>query len=341
MQEKIDKIKQEALDRIGKAGSEEELSRLEKKYLGRKGELTQILRGLKDLSGEERKEIGQKANRIKQELDSSLNEARKRISGVSSKEEFTDVTLPGESMERGHLNPITLIRNELEDVFTSLGFIVMEGPELESDYYCFEALNIPKYHPARDMQDTFYIDKKNEDGEYDMVMRTHTSPVQVRGMEKYGAPIRMVVPGRAFRNEDIDACHEHTFYQIECLMVDENISIANFRDVVKEMLSGIFKQEVKVRLRPAYFPFVEPGFEVDMSCTICGGQGCPSCKNTGWLEMGGAGMVHPNVLKFGGVDPEEYSGFAFGFGMDRIAMMKFGINDIRVFNGGNLKDLQQ
>src|SRR6056297_673253 len=341
MQEKIDKIKQEALDRIGKAGSEEELSRLEKKYLGRKGELTQILRGLKDLSGEERKEIGQKANRIKQELDSSLNEARKRISGVSSKEEFTDVTLPGEEIERGHLNPVTLIRNELEDVFTSLGFIVMDGPELESDYYCFEALNIPKYHPARDMQDTFYIDKKNQSGEYDLVMRPHTSPVQVRGMQKYGAPFRGVVPGRVFRNEEIDACHEHTFDQMEGLMVDKDISVSNLISVLKELLNNIFGKEMETRVRPGYFPFTEPSIELDIRCTICGGKGCPSCKNSGWLELIPGGMVHPRVLEYGGVDPKEYSGFAFGLGLTRLVMMRYGINDIRLINSGDLRFLKQ
>ena len=325
---------------IKQADTEAKLEDLEKRYLGRKGELTQILRGLKDLSDQERKESGALANNIKQELTSFISEIKKDI--LSSDESVpVDVSLPGKRIKRGHLNPITLVQNELEDVFTSLGFVVLDGPELESDYYCFEALNIPKYHPARDMQDTFYIDKKNQDDEYDLVMRTHTSPVQIRGLEKFGAPIRMVVPGRVFRNEDLDACHEHTFYQIECLMVDKDISIANFRSVVQEMLSGIFKQEVRIRLRPGFFPFVEPGFEIDMSCTICGGRTCPSCKNTGWLEMGGAGMVHPNVLRSGGVDPEEYSGFAFGFGIDRITMMKFGIDDIRFFNSGDLRFLNQ
>ncbi len=340
MREKLNQIKEKLSKQVERADTEEDLSFLEKKYLGRKGELTQILRSLKDLEEKERKDLGGLANQIKQELESLIAEKRER---VGKKEDFdiVDVTLPGEKIGSGHLNPITIIQNEIEDVFTSLGFLVVDGPELESDYYCFEALNVPKYHPARDMQDTFYVDKKNQEGEHDLVMRTHTSPVQVRAMEKFGAPLRVLVPGRSFRNEDLDACHEHTFYQVECLMIDRDISIANFRSVVKEMLSGVFKQELKIRLRPGFFPFVEPGFEIDISCTICGGQACPSCKNSGWLEVGGAGMVHPNVLTAGGVNPDEFSGFAFGFGMDRIAMMKFGINDIRLFNSGDLRFLNQ
>jgi phenylalanyl-tRNA synthetase alpha chain len=219
--------------------------------------------------------------------------------------------------------------------------MILDGPELESDFYTFEALNIQASHPARDMQDTFYIDKKNKAGEYDMVMRTHTSPVQIRAMRQYGAPLRCVVPGRVFRSEAIDACHEHTFNQIEGLMVGENISLANLISVLKEMLSGVLEREVKLRVRPGYFPFVEPGIEVDVNCTICGGKGCPSCKHTGWLEQLGAGMIHPNVLRHGGIDPEKYSGFAFGMGLDRLAIMKYGIDDIRNFNGGDLRFLKQ
>jgi phenylalanyl-tRNA synthetase alpha chain len=249
--------------------------------------------------------------------------------------------LPGEKIESGHLHPITIVRQELEDLFSSLGFMILDGPELESDYYNFEALNIPKHHPARDMQDTFYIDHKNAAGEFDLVLRTHTSPMQVRAMQKYGAPLRCVVPGRVFRNEATDACHEHTLYQLEGLMIDKNISIANLIAVVKEMLSGMFKQEIKTRVRPGYFPFVEPGIEFDMGCLVCHGQKCPSCKHSGWVEMMGAGMVHPNVLKAGGIDPNVYSGFAFGMGIDRLVMMKYGINDIRHFEGGDLRFLQQ
>jgi phenylalanyl-tRNA synthetase alpha chain len=255
--------------------------------------------------------------------------------------------LPGEKISEGHLHPVTQVLRELEDMFVSMGFKVLEGPELESDYYCFEALNIPKWHPSRDAQDTFYIDPKGlkvrgeRDGQPDLVMRTQTSPVQIRAMQKYGAPLRCVVPGRVFRAEATDAVHEHTFYQLEGLMVGENISVANLIAVLKEIYSGIFKQEVKLRVRPGYFPFVEPGLEIDVGCTICGGKGCPSCKMGGWLEMAGAGLVHPKVLEAGGVDPKKYSGFAFGMGIERLLIMRHGINDIRLFESGDLRFLEQ
>ncbi len=340
MNNELQKIKEEVIDRIKKIRKEIDINNLETKYLGRKGELTKILRNLKNLGEEQKRQMGKLANQIKGEIKNQIEEKREEIIGRFSSKDI-DVSLPGPKTEIGHLNPLTIVQNELEELFISMGFMILDGPELESDYYCFEALNIPKNHPARDMQDTFYIDKKNEEGEYDLVMRTHTSPVQVRAMQKYGAPFRGVVPGRAFRNEAVDACHEHSFFQIECLFIDENISVANLKAVVGEMLSKIFEKDVTIRIRPGFFPFVEPGLEVDMSCTICGGKGCSSCKNTGWLEMGGAGMVHPNVLRAGNIDPDKYSGFAFGFGWDRLAMMKFGIADIRLFQSNNLKFLSQ
>ncbi len=268
-----------------------------------------------------------------------------------NKNNFFDPTLPGEKIKGGHLHPITLVERELEDIFKSLGFMVLDGPELESDYYNFEALNITKDHPARDMQDTFYVDTQtemnqkrintNDNNSGSLVMRTHTSNVQVRAMEKYGAPLRCVVPGRVFRCEATDACHEHTFYQMEGLMIDENISFANLIAVMKELISGIFRQEMKIRIRPGYFPFVEPGLELDINCTICGGRGCPSCKHSGWLELLPAGLVHPNVLRAGGIDPKKYSGLAFGLGLTRLAMMKYGIGDIRLFNSGDLHFITQ
>ena len=340
MKEEIKKLKEEILDNLVKVKGEKSLRDLEIKYLGRKGELTKILRSLKDLSEKEKKEIGQLANEIKKEIEDKFFETKKIILG-NSKQAGVDITLPGEKIERGHLNPITIVQNELEDLFTSLGFMVLDGPELESDFYNFVAVNIPPNHPARDMQDTFYIDKKNMDGEYDLVMRTHTSSVQVRAMQKYGAPLRCVVPGKCFRCEAIDACHEHTFYQMEGLMIDKNISLANLISVMKELLSGIFKKEMEIRVRPGFFAFVEPGLELDIKCTICGGKGCPSCKNSGWLELLPSGMVHPKVLEYGGIDPKKYSGFAFGLGLTRLAMMKYGIDDIRLFNGGDLRFLEQ
>ncbi len=341
MKKDLENLKNEILEALDKVTSGEILRELEIEYLGRKGKLSQALRSLKDLGEKERVEIGKFANNLKNDLVRQFNDLKDEIEGKSGKDGAFDVTLPGKKIKRGHLHPITQIQNELEDIFTSMGFMVLDGPELESDYYNFEALNIPKNHPARDMQDTFYIDKKNEEGELDLVMRTHTSPVQVRAMQKYGVPLKCIVPGRTFRNEAIDACHDTTFYQIEGLMIDEDISIANVSSVLKKMMSEIFKQEVEIRIRPGFFPFVEPGFEIDVSCTICGGSGCPSCKHTGWLEMVGAGMVHPNVLKAGDVDQEKYSGFAFGLGLTRLAMMKYGVDDIRLFNSGDLKFLNQ
>jgi phenylalanyl-tRNA synthetase alpha chain len=247
-----------------------------------------------------------------------------------------DVTLPGIKITGGHLHPLTLVQRDLEKIFTSMGFLILEGPELESDYYNFEALNIPATHPARDMQDTFYIE-----GKKDLVMRTHTSNVQVRAMQKYGAPLRCVVPGRVFRCEATDAVHEHTFDQMEGLMIGENISFANLIAAMKELLNGIFDREIETRIRPGYFPFVEPGIELDIKCTICGGKKCPACKHSGWLELLPAGLVHPNVLKCGRIDPKKYTGFAFGLGLTRLAMMKYGINDIRLFESGDLHFLKQ
>jgi len=351
MKEKIEQLKQEIIDNLNKVKDLDAFRELEIKYLGRKGELTKILKGIASLSVEEKKVLGKLANEVKLDLREKFKEAREIIEGSVKGKEFIDVTLPGEKIKKGHLHPITQVQNELEDLFTSMGFMVLDGPELESDYYNFEALNIPEYHPARDTQDTFYIKDiedsrgrrggEGEEGKSDLVMRTHTSPVQIRAMRKYGAPLRLIVPGRVFRSEDLDANHEHTFHQLEGLMVGEDISISNLTAVLKEMLSGILKQEVELRIRPGYFPFVEPGFEIDVKCAICNGPGCPSCKHGGWLEMLGAGLVHPNVLRAGGIDPEKYSGFAFGMGISRLAMMKYGIDDIRLFNSGDLRFLEQ
>lgn len=341
MESNLNNLKKEILNLLEKIKDSDSLRKLEIKYLGRKGELTAFLRNLKNLDSKDKKKIGQLANEIKQELYNKFIEVKNTIEKGEKNLDFKDLTLPGDKIEKGHLNPITLVQNELEDVFTSMGFMILDGPEIESDYFCFEALNIPKDHPARDMQDTFYIDAKNKDEEYDLVMRTHTSPVQVRAMQKYGAPLRCVVPGRVFRSEAIDACHEHTFDQMEGLMIGENISLNNLIAVMKELLNGIFKKEMEVRIRPGYFPFVEPGLELDIKCTICNGKGCLSCKHSGWLELLPAGMVHPKVLEYGGIDSKKYSGFAFGLGLTRMAMMKYGIADIRLFNSGDLRFLEQ
>jgi len=349
MEDKLNKIKKEVWESLNKIKNSESLRELEIKYLGRKGELTKVLKNVASLSDADKKTIGKLANEVKQELQDKFKEVKNIVEGdTSEKEGKIDVTLPGEKVRQGHLHPMTQVMDELADLFISLGFMVLDGPELESDYFNFEALNIPKHHPARDTQDTFYIEglkgskrPKGQEGSYDLLMRTHTSPVQIRAMQKYGAPLRCVVPGRVFRHEATDACHDNTFYQLEGLMIDENITITNLISVMQEMLSGIFKQDVEIRVRPGYFPFVEPGLEVDIRCTICVGRGCPSCKHSGWTEMIGAGMVHPKVLQYGGIDPEKFSGFAFGMGVDRLVMMKYGINDIRLFHSGDLRFLEQ
>lgn len=241
---------------------------------------------------------------------------------------------PAPGPRPGSLHPVTQIQTEIEDLFTSLGFAVLDGPEVESEYHNFDALNIPSTHPARDMQDTFWLTGGN-------LLRTHTSPVQVRGMERLGPPLRMIAPGRVFRNEEVDASHEHTFYQVEGMMVDRNVSVANMNYFMKTMLTAIFHRDVTVRLRPGYFPFVEPGFELDIQCLICGGAGCPVCKHSGWVELMPCGLVHPNVLRMSGIDPDQWGGFAFGLGLTRLAMMRYAIDDIRLLQSGDLRFLRQ
>lgn len=340
MQEKLQKLKREVIKQLNRVKGFDVLRELEIKYLGRKGELTAVLRGIADLTGEEKKTVGKLANDIKVELEKKFGELKGILEGTEKKE-FIDVTLPGEKIFRGHLHPITIVQNELEDFFTSLGFMVLDGPELESDYYNFEALNIPKYHPARDMQDTFYIDMKNNEGEYDLVMRTHTSPVQVRAMEKYGAPLKAIVPGKCFRSEATDVRHEHTFYHLEGFMIDKDINLSHMIGVLELVGKHLYGPDIKIRLRPKFYPFVEPGVNVESSCFFCYGNGCRLCKGTGWLEIAGAGLIHPNVLRAGGIDPGAYQGFAFGFGLNRLVMMKYGIDDIRLFNSGDLRFLNQ
>ncbi|MFA5754164.1 MAG: phenylalanine--tRNA ligase subunit alpha [Patescibacteria group bacterium] len=341
MKNKLQKLREDFLTQLAATRDSAYLHELELKYLSRKGELNEILRGLKDLSLELRKEVGELANQIKIELQTKFSEARRLLDGQAGQDRVVDVSLPGPTWPQGHLNPITILQDELEDLFSSLGFMIADGPELESDYYNFTALNIPPYHPARDMQDTFYIDSKNKDGEYDLVMRTHTSPVQIRMMQKYGAPLKAIMPGRCFRNEATDARHEHTFYQMEGIMIDKNINFANLKSLLEIVGQKLFGPETKLRMRPKFYPFVEPGNNGEYTCFLCQGQGCRVCKQTGWLEIVGAGLIHPDVLRAGGIDPEVYSGLAFGFGLTRLAMLKYSINDVRLFNGGDLKFLEQ
>ncbi|MDO8592261.1 MAG: phenylalanine--tRNA ligase subunit alpha [bacterium] len=343
-------MKQKILGDLEKIKDLPALRALEIKYLGRKGELTKILRGVADLAEEEKKTAGRLANELKKEITARLEQAKIELANIRS-QAYADPTLPGSEVKTGQLHPITILQNEIEDLFTSLGFMVLDGPELESDYYNFTALNIPPYHPARDMQDTFYVDltppapllKGGLRGVIpsSLLMRTQTSPMQIRAMKKYGAPLRCIVPGRCFRSEATDVRHEHTFYQLEGLMIDQGINFSHLKGVLEVLGKKLFGPDTKLRMRPKFYPFVEPGSNGEYSCFLCRGQGCRVCKNTGWLEIVGCGLVHPGVLKAGGIDPSKYQGFAFGYGLDRLAMLKYNINDIRLFHGGDLKFLKQ
>ncbi|HZJ40721.1 MAG TPA: phenylalanine--tRNA ligase subunit alpha [Candidatus Saccharimonadales bacterium] len=341
MKNKFQKVRAEFLEKLKAVNDANGLRELELKYLSRKGEFSSLMHELKDLSLELKKELGGLANNIKQELETNFNEVRDRVNRLSAKNSLIDITVPGIEPPHGHLNPITIIQREMEDIFSSLGFTIFDGPELESDYFNFTALNMPLLHPARDMQDTFYVDSKNKDGALDLVMRTHTSPVQIRAMKKLGAPLKVVVPGRCFRNEATDARHEHTFYQFEGLIVGENINFANLKSLLELVGKKLFGPKTKLRMRPKFYPFVEPGNNGEYTCFLCEGKGCRVCKNTGWLEIVGGGLVHPEVLRAGGIDPEKYSGLAFGFGLTRLAMLKYSVTDVRLFNSGDLKFLEQ
>lgn len=345
MQEQLKKIQQTAVEEIKKAQTLDQLKEIDVKYLGRKGELTNILKGLKDLSDEEKRTVGPQTNNVKIEIESKIKEKQSELEAAEIAKklsgEFFDITAPGTEHELGHIHPLSQVQLEAEHIFSDMGFAIMDGPEVESEYYNFEGLNIPADHPARDMQDTFFLRDKSEPKHGRLVLRTHTSPVQVRTMEKYGAPLRVIVPGRVFRYEATDASHDTTFYQVEGLVIDKDISLAHLKGVMAEFLTRLFGKEVTVRFRPGYFPFVEPGLELDFSCLICGGKGCSVCKQTGWVEFMGAGMVHPNVLKAGGIDPAEYQGWAFGFGLTRLVMMRYGIDDIRLLQSGDLRFTQQ
>ena len=308
------------------------------KYLGRNGRVTTLRKEIdfSKLSGEEKKAFGQGFNQLKQQVETKLQALLSGAAAGSAEavvKDF-DITLPPPPEMSGSLHPISQTQFELEDVFVSMGFDVLDGFEVEEDFYNFEALNMPPDHPAREMQDTYWL--KNG-----RVMRTHTSACQVRALEQLGAPMRAIFPGRCFRYETIDASHDNTFYQLEGLMVDKDISVANLVAVMKATLSEIFHRDVTVRLRPGFFPFVEPGFELDVQCLICDGAGCGTCKQTGWIELMPCGLVHPNVLRYGGLDPEEWTGFAFGLGLTRMAMMRYRIGDIRVMNSGDLRSVSQ
>lgn len=347
MQSKLEQLKSEALLALKSVKDKVQLEELENRFFGRKnGELTNIMKGLKDLADDARKVIGQLANDVKVEIESALQSKKTELSQADWQanlaKEKLDITQPAlPTTERGHLHPNTIVQNELEDLFTSMGFMVLDGSEVESDYYNFTALNIPESHPARDMQDTFYVKNHGVDSDVPWVMRTQTSAVQVRALQKYGAPIRAIVPGKCFRNEATDVRHEHTFYQLEGFVVGEEITFAHLKGVLETVAKQLYGEETKVRLRPKYYPFVEPGVNGEVTCFLCKGTGCRVCKNTGWLEIFGAGMIHPNVLKEANIDATKNQGFAFGFGLTRLVMLKYGIEDIRHLESGDLKFLKQ
>jgi len=334
----IQEVESRSLARIAAAATPDDLEAARVEALGRKGPLAQIGKEMGKLAPEERARVGKLLNAARQTIEAAIESKKRQLGeaelGARLDGEWLDLTLPAPGPRRGHLHPITRIQRELEELFRSLGFAVLDGPEVETEYYNFDALNIPADHPARDMQDTFWLDGGN-------LLRTHTSPVQVRGMERLGPPLRMIAPGRVFRNESVDASHEHTFYQIEGMMVDRDVSVAHLLYFMKTLLGAIFHRDVTVRLRPGFFPFVEPGFELDIQCLICGGGGCAVCKQSGWVELLPCGLVNPNVLRMGGIDPEGWGGFAFGLGLTRLVMMRYGIDDIRYLQGGDLRFLEQ
>jgi len=333
----LKEIKIKAKNEIVKARSLKELNEIYKKYLGKKREITRIFSSLKKLSEGERKKLGKEANLVKREVEEMIKEKSKQLQEKLRKQkiekEKIDVTRPGKKLEVGHLHPLTHVQREVLEIFQSMGFSVVLGPELETEWYNFDALNIPKDHPARDMWDTFWLQPESQMSNVKsqkFLLRTHTSPVQIRYMEKHNPPLRIVVPGRCFRHEATDASHEIQFYQLEGLMVDENVSAANFRAVIEEFLRRFFKTPIEIRLRPSYFPFTEPSFEVDVRR-----------EKEKWIEMMGAGMVHPKVFEAAGLNPKEWQGFAFGVGLDRLAMLRYKINDIRLFYSGDLRFLNQ
>ena len=341
MTEQLAKFQEDFLAALVEADSLEKLTEFERRFLSRKGELANLLGQVKDLSGDERKQFGAAVNQLKSDLTARFHRARLSFENNLASNDLPDATLPGTEVNVGHLHPVTKVRREIEDLFSSLGFMILDGPELESDYYNFEALNVAPHHPARDMQDTFYVDKVNENGEYDLLMRTQTSNVQVRALKKYGAPCRAIIPGRTFRCEATDARHEHTFYQLEGLMVGENINFAHLKGFCEIVGQKLYGPNTKFRMRPKFYPFVEPGSNGEYTCFLCQGQGCRVCKYSGWLEILGCGLIHPDVLRASGLDTEKYSGFAFGFGLTRLAMLKYGIDDIRLFMGGDQRFLEQ
>ncbi|MBH0230099.1 phenylalanine--tRNA ligase subunit alpha [Halobacillus yeomjeoni] len=340
MKERLEQLKQEALEKVTQAENIQSLKDVRVEYLGKKGPITEVLKGMGKLSKEERPVIGQLANEVREEVANAIETKQSRLEDEALErqleEESIDVTLPGRPVQVGGPHLLTSIIEEIEDLFIGMGFEIKEGPEVETDYYNFEALNLPKGHPARDMQDSFYITEE-------LLLRTHTSPVQARTMGKKNGsePVKMICPGKVYRRDTDDATHSHQFTQIEGLLVDKNVRMTDLKGVLNTFAKQMFGEDRDIRLRPSFFPFTEPSVEMDISCKVCGGEGCSVCKRTGWIEILGAGMVHPNVLEMAGYDPKEYTGFAFGMGPERIAMLKYGVDDIRNFYTNDIRFLEQ
>jgi len=337
MKEKLQQLLQNAIQALDASTLINEVEALRVRFLGRKGEITTLLKTLGTLSADQRPAMGQLANEIKEKLHKQIEDTRQKLARTARQQQMAagtiDITLPGRQQFHGHAHPTSLVIDDITSIFTRMGFNIARGPEVELDYYNFEALNIPKDHPARQMQDTFYVSE-------DVVLRTHTSPMQIRVMEKQEPPVFVIVPGKVYRC-DSDLTHTPMFHQVEGLMVDTKITFADLKGVLTDFLHLFFNPKVKVRFRPSYFPFTEPSAELDIACVICGGSGCRVCKRTGWIEILGAGLIDPEVMKMVGYDPDEFSGFAFGLGVERIAMLKYGINDIRLYFENDLRFLKQ
>ena len=338
MKEKLDKIVSDALEQINTSEKLDKLNDIKKAFLGKKGELTAVLKGMKDVAPEDRPKVGQMVNDARQKIEEVLDEKRtsfeRALREEKMKSETIDVTLPGRKLRRGHLHPNTIALDEVEKIFVGMGYEVVSGPEIEYDYYNFEALNIPEGHPAKDEQDTFYINDK-------ILLRTQTSSVQVHMMEQGKLPIRMISPGRVFRSDDVDATHSPSFHQIEGMVIDKNITFADLKGTLELFARKLFGADTKVKFRPHHFPFTEPSAEMDVSCFKCGGKGCRFCKGEGWIEILGCGMVHPHVFEMSGIDPNEYTGFAFGVGLERIALLKYEIDDMRLLYENDIRFLNQ
>lgn len=338
MKERLKSIREKALAQINESDSLEKLNDIKVSILGKKGELTEVLKGMKDIAPEDRPQVGQIVNETRQAIEEVLENAKKDLAKkkreIQMKNEVIDVTLPAKKNNVGHRHPNTIAQEEVERIFIGMGYEVVEGPEVEYDYYNFEALNIPANHPAKDEQDTFYINDK-------IVLRTQTSSIQVREMEKGHLPIRMIAPGRAFRADEVDATHSPSFHQIEGLVIDKNITFADLKGTLAEFAKELFGADTKVKFRPHHFPFTEPSAEMDVTCFKCGGKGCRMCKGEGWIEILGCGMVHPHVLEMSNIDSEEYTGFAFGVGLERIALLKYEIDDMRLLYENDIRFLKQ